>query len=83
MHKSFSECPLASNEKTRERGGDTFTLVKFGKQIDRQPDRKGTDAKDNTWQKTLAGFSWYARAFWGRKTKEVPRKNRLKEESKI
>ena len=70
---------MASNEKTRERGGNPFTIVKFGKQVDRQPDCKGTDAKDDTGHKTLAGIAWYATAFWGWKTKEVPTTNRLKE----
>ena len=83
MHKSLSECPLASNELTRERGGNTITIVKFGKQIDGQPDHKGADAQDETGHKTLAGIAWYATAFWGRKTKEVPRTNILKKMSRI
>ena len=65
--------PLASYHGTKgESHGNTFTDIKFDIQIDRQPGCKGTDAKDDTGHKTLAGFPWYAGAFWGCKTEEVP-----------
>ena len=38
--------------------GITFAVAKSDEQKYRQPDRKCTDAKDDTRQKTLADFPW-------------------------
>ena len=36
----------------------TFAVIEGEKQIDGQPDRKCTDAKEDARQKTLADFPW-------------------------